>query len=280
VPTADRPFSDYPLETIPLSPPPLTRVLSQVRFSPVFAVAEEAFVGKFQQSLLKRFPVPSTEMEVTITFVPSGGAPPAMTPTRIWRFTAEDGLSRVTLASTFVAYESSNYTTNKPYFEDLRIVLDATLKHVQPLHVERAGVRYTQRLTDDSDLANLANYFRPEILGAAAFSDQDAQLDVCLTQSQFSREDFQLAARWGTLPPHVSFDPGMPALDTRSWVFDLDVYDQTRRDFDTDTLANRLFDFSRVQYRFFRWSVEPAFLVRFGADPAIVANLAEGVTRK
>jgi hypothetical protein len=52
---------------------------------------------------------------------------------------------------------------------------------------------------------------------------------------------------------------------------DIDVFDERREPFEIDTLVQRALEHSRRQYRFFRWAVEPAFLLRFGADEALVA---------
>jgi uncharacterized protein (TIGR04255 family) len=274
--TANRPFTGPAVETIPLDPPPLARELTQIRFSPVFVVADEAFAGQVQQRLRDEYPIVRGEVEFGIAFVPGTEPPQAAVPTRLWRFhdPAEDW--RVTLSSTFVSLETTDYVGHDDYFGRLRRVLDIVGELVEPPEVERTGVRYIQRLTDPNDLARLPEYVRPEILGACAVQDDGAEVALCLSQTQALLDDVRLTARWGLLPPGTGVDPAIHPVDTPSWIIDIDVFDERREAFDPAALAERALDHSRKQYRFFRWAVEPAFLLRFGAAEAHVQALTGG----
>ena len=59
---------------------------------------------------------------------------------------------------------------------------------------------------------------------------------------------------------------------------DLDVFDGRHEDFVPQTLTERALEHSRRQYRFFRWAVEPAFLLRYGADELLVRDAVQGET--
>jgi hypothetical protein len=132
-------------------------------------------------------------------------------------------------------------------------------------------------MTEADDLARLTGYVRPEIVGVCVLEDDGAHIALCLTQAQASFDDVQLTARWGVLPPNGGTDPAVEPVATPSWVMDIDVFDARREPFDGAALAQRALEHSRRQYRFFRWAVEPAFLLRFGAEPELVAALtAEG----
>jgi uncharacterized protein (TIGR04255 family) len=269
--TTDRPFTGPPVETIPLEPPPLARVLTQIRFSPVLAVADETLAGQVQQRLRDEYPLVRGEVEFAVAFAVGAEAPQAATPTRLWRFQSPDDVWRASLASNFVALETTQYQGHEDFFGRLQRVLAVVNDIVVPPQVERTGVRYIQRLTDPDDLERLREYVRPEILGVCSLEDDGARLTLCLTQAQALFEDVHLTARWGLLPPNIGVDPAIDPADTASWVMDIDVFDEYREPFDADTLTQRALDHSRRQYRFFRWAVEPAFLLRFGADEALVA---------
>lgn len=270
--TADHPFTGPPVETIPLDPPPLARVLTQIRFSPVLAVADETLAGQVQQRLRDEYPFVRGEVEFAVAFAPGAETPQAASPTRLWRFQSSDEAWRVTLASNFVALETTDYRRHEDFFGRLHRVLAVVNELVTPPQVERTGVRYIQRLTEPDDLGRLREYVRPEILGACSLEDDGARITLCLTQAQALFEEIHLTARWGLLPPNIGVDPAIHPADTPSWVMDIDVFDERREPFDTDTLAQRALEHSRRQYRFFRWAVEPAFLLRFGADEALVAS--------
>jgi uncharacterized protein (TIGR04255 family) len=264
------PFGADPVETIALDEPPLVRVLAQVRFSPVLRVADEAFVGAFQQALAPDYPLTSADTEFQITLPVSPEAPPTHAETRLWRFSSEDGMSRVTLATSFVALETARYLGHEDFLARLRTVLSAVEEHVGARRVVRTGVRYVQRLSGD-DLERLGEYIRPEVLGV---SQVDPGVDTSLTQARHLEEGVTLHARWGLLPAGVGLDI-VPPADEPSWIFDIDVFDEEAKPFDSDLLVESVFDYSRRQYRFFRWAVNPAFLARFGADEQQLAALEE-----
>jgi len=273
--TAKSPFGagDTP-PTILLVDPPLERVLVQVRFAPVLAVANESFVGPFQQALAERYPIGSSDMEFAISMPASAEAPPTPTATRLWRFETVDGSSRVTLATSFIAFETKRYEGHMAFLAELAYVLEAVGEYVGPAQVQRAGIRYFQRLTGTADLERVGEFFRPELLGVVASPEAADHLDLCLTQARHAVDGMTLAARWGKLPARTGIDI-VESIEEPSWVFDIDVFDETRSPFDPSELVERAESYSRRQYQFFRWAIEPAFLERFGATAHDLAGLRE-----
>ena len=274
--TARSPFSpeDTP-PTILLEDPPLARVLVQVRFAPVLAVATESFVGPFQQALAESYPIGSSGVEFAINMPAPAEAPPTATETRLWRFETVDGFSRVTLATSFVAFETELYEGHKAFLSALLHVLEAVAEHIKPVQVQRAGIRYVQWLTESADLERVGEFFRPELLGVVAVPEAAEHLDLCLTQARHSVDGMTLAARWGRLPAGAGMDIIVQPVDKPSWVFDIDVFDEARSLFDPAELVERAESYSRRQYQFFRWAIRPAFLERFGATADDLAELTE-----
>jgi uncharacterized protein (TIGR04255 family) len=271
--TADRPFGAEPVQAIPLEPPPLARVVAQVRFSPVLGVADERMAGLVQQSLRDDYPLVSAEVEFAISLQFGPAVNPAPSPSRIWRYQDGDECWRVSLSSNFVALECSAYPGHEIFYERFERVLTTIGEIVDPSQVERTGVRYVQRLIEPNDLARISEFVRPEMVGVCSVPDARAHMTLCLTQTQASMDHVKLSARWGLLPPDTTIDPIITAADAASWIMDIDVFDELREPFDAEVLAQRALHHSRHQYRFFRWAVEPAFLLRFGADPALVDAL-------
>ena len=277
--TAAQPFAGPPVDTIPLEAPPLASVLVQARFSPVLEVSEEHLAGRVQKALRDAYPFLSAETELAITFSQGADGPPTPLPTRLWRFVSDDHAWRVTLASGFTSLETQAYAGHKDFFGRLLSVLTTVEEIVAPPAVERIGVRYTQRLTDPNDLARLPEFVRTEVLGACAVRDGDDSFSLCLTQAQTQFDDVTLSARWGLLAPNAGIDAVIAPLEQPNWLMDIDVYDERHEPFDPAVLADRALAHSRRQYQFFRWAVEPAFLMRFGADPALVEMLTKAGTR-
>ncbi len=268
--TARHPFSGPPVATIPLDAPPLASVLVQVRFSPVLEVSEEHLAGRVQKALREEYPFVRGETELAITLSAGADSPPTPIPTRLWRFLSTDDSWRLTLASGFVSLETQAYAGHEDFFARLLRVLTAVEEIVSPPAAERVGVRYTQRLTEPEDLSRLAEFVRPEVLGASAVRDGDDSFSLCLTQAQTQFDNVTLSARWRLLAPNAGIDAVIPPLEQPNWLMDIDVYDERREAFAPTVLADRALAHSRRQYQFFRWAVEPAFLIHFGADHALV----------
>lgn len=277
--TARSPFdpNDAPA-TVLLANPPLVRVLAQVRFAPVLAVASESFVGPFQQALAERYPIGSSGIEFAINIPAPAEGPPTGEPTRLWRFATVDESSRVTLATSFVAFETDRYEGHTKFLAALSHVLDAVDEHIKPVQAQRTGIRYVQQLAAAEDLGRLSDFFRTELLGVVAAPEAAEHLDLCLTQARNVVDGVTLAARWGKLPAGMATDIVQP-VDEPSWLFDIDVFDEERSPFDAEELAERAERYSRRQYQFFRWAVEPAFLERFGATAEDIAELRDVVAR-
>lgn len=269
--THPSPLSGSIPATIALNPPPLATVLAQVRFSPVARIVREEYFADFQEALEDEYWATSKEQEL---FLPTG--PGAVSqPADLWRMRDQDDRWRLTLATNFVALETSAYPGKVDFFARLGRALDAVATHIRPKLVERVGVRYIFRLEQEDDLERLGEFVRPEILGATAVPEAEPQF--LLTQSQYALEDgVSLVARWGIVPPNFMIDPAFGAPQGgRNWMMDVDVFDESPQPFDAETLTEQALHYSRLQYRFFRWAIEPAFLLRFGADPDLVAQLEE-----
>jgi uncharacterized protein (TIGR04255 family) len=70
--------------------------------------------------------------------------------------------------------------------------------------------------------------------------------------------------RCGILPPDTTVDPGLQPADTRSWILDIDSFIDNSSAIEMgkiDIISSRL---AERAYRFFRYTMNPEFLERFG----------------
>jgi uncharacterized protein (TIGR04255 family) len=273
--TVAHPFAGPPVETITLDSPPLASVLVQVRFAQVLNAVEDSVAAQLQQRFRDEYPFVAQQAEAMLIVLPGVDTAPAPATNKLWRFADRDNVWSVTLSTSFVALQTAAYAGHEDFFARLRRVLDAVSEIVDPPAVERVGARYTQRLRGDDDLARLTEYVRPEVLGASVVHDDTGGLSLCLTQAQAQFDDATLTARWGTLPANAGIDPVIAPLPEATWVMDIDVFDEMRDDFVPEVVTARALAHSRRQYRFFRWAVEPSFLIRYGADQELVAHAVE-----
>lgn len=262
------PFGE-PVEEIHLPSAPLVAVVAQVRFPPIMSIAREDFIGPFQERIRTLYPVLRRDQEVNIVLAPdgitSGGEP-----TTVWRFLDHPSAPvwKVSLASSFVALDTSLYKTREGFLDRLSTVLTAVADTVQPSSCDRVGVRYINRLPLNSLGCNLSALVRPEVLGVTTADAGDgAALLHSVSDTQFQVGNATLRGRWGQIPPGVQFDPlhGQP-IDSPSWILDLDMYDTKVGTFSRDHLISITKNLTERIYRFFRWAVQPALLSHYGGD--------------
>jgi uncharacterized protein (TIGR04255 family) len=266
-PTEGSPFSDEVVAETPLLRAPLARVLAQVRWPRTTLVSDnlDAVAREFGAAVAGAYPLSGSRQEMTLLVSPEGVTQqPGAT---VHQFTSADDDWVVSLSATFIVLESRKYTSRTDFCERLKLNLDA-LKSIVAIPIsDRVGFRYINRLHSPEDMDDLAQLVRPEVMGGATVPlAGKAELLHCISESLYVLGDVRLMARWAQLPPGGTTDPMVPPVDSRSWLLDLDASQEARKPFDPVALAGAASELSGVAYRFFRWSVEPAFLERFGAS--------------
>lgn len=265
--TTTAPFGPS-VEEVHLTRAPLVNVIAQVRFPAVMKIeADSGFVATFQELIRKDYPILRAERQLGVMIGP-GGVQPQDAGT-LWRFETKDPDAwQVTLAPSFVSLSAKRYTTRSDLVTRMTVVLHALEEWLHPNVCDRIGVRYVDRIAD-TQLARIATFVRPQILGIAG--DQaalsNADLVHALSDTLFGFDDFsQLRGRWGRLPAGATYDPGIEPAREPSWVLDLDHYTSQSEDFDLAALGGKVACFCDRVYTFFRWAVTDAFLDEFGAE--------------
>jgi len=239
---------------------PLVRVLTQVkwpRFADFDLTATAAGLGKL---ISAAFPLVEQAPEMEITFTPDGAQQQASGV--LHKFTSIDNSWAVTLGGTFLAIETSAYTSHEDFIERLRVVTTA-LASVAEIRVwDRLGYRYTNRLTEEDDLANLNEYFDTAVLGSAAL-DIPHGLVHSITESVFEADGSRLLVRSAFLPPRGTIDPTIPVSEGKSWYLDLDAFREIRTPFSPESLTETATQLARTAYTYFREVITDEFKRRF-----------------
>jgi uncharacterized protein (TIGR04255 family) len=260
----DQPFGPA-IRSIPLPNSPLSFVVAQIRFPVVASIADQAFIGPFQERIRSTYADLRREEEQQVTIGPAGAQ--AQQPGVVWRFTDDENRWEVALAPEFLALATNSYTNRADFLGRLGILLEALTAWINPRKVRRLGVRYIDRVGEEY-LSVIDKLVRPEVLGPMAVAVDDSssvRLQHSLTDCQYQfPDDTALRARWGFLPPRSTFDPAVDPIESRSWVLDLDA-SHGERPFDAVAIQDYVQLLSDRIYRYFRWAVTDEFLTAFGA---------------
>jgi uncharacterized protein (TIGR04255 family) len=260
------PFGD-PVPEVPLPAAPLVAVVAQVRFPPIASIAREDFIGPFQERVRSDYPVLRLEHEMGVLITPEG-IRSAGDSAPVWRFldraTAPEW--KVSLASSFIALDTANYTSRKDFASRLRSLLEALVETIAPATCDRLGIRYVDRIRLDEPGVDLTSFVRPEVLGVTTTPlGEGAALLHSLSDTMYQLDDATLHGRWGRVPANARLDPFHgDAIESPSWILDLDMYSEQSSDFDVERIATTAESFARRIYRFFRWAVRPEMLRHYG----------------
>ena len=266
---ADTPLTGPPPPEVPLTDPPLVRVIAQVRFPLIASLEKREFIASFQEAIREFYPVLRPE-EGRSVVLGSQGVVDTRSNT-LWRFNEARGAWRVTLAPDFLALETTKYTSREDFMERLRLVLEALKEHVDPQVLDRLGVRYIDRVSGDN-VSALPHLVRPEVAGILG-SPLSAHAQHAVSENGFilPGNAGQITARWGLLAPRSTIDPGaLDAIDEPSWILDTDVFQAFQtgsRRLDVDSVVEQARGFAERIYSIFRWAVTNEFLRRYGGDP-------------
>ncbi len=260
------PLLDPPPKEVPLPNAPLVRVIAQVRYSPILSIESPDFIAPLQESLRETYPILRSEETRSLLVVREGVTPGQRQ--LAWRFVDMKNEWRVSLAPTFIALETTRYSSRGEFLDRMGSILDALHVHVKPADVQRIGLRYVDRIAG-ADLREIPKLIRQEMQGivdSQLFEYADREFSETLLEVAGTGDT--LALRWGHLPAATTVDPAaIEPIDERSWILDIDMFAETQRPFAPATLMEDLTRFAERIYAVFRWAVTDEFLRRFGGTP-------------
>jgi len=209
------------LPQLSLSQAPLTRVLCQLSWPELAWFKADEVAGRLGESIGRGYPLLETQQEAQLIITPQGVTQHGGK--AVHRYLTADRSWIVSLGSRFLSLESVSYRNHSDFITRLGDVWDELLVVAPVPYLTRLGYRYTNRIDQRDDLEQLDRYFKPEILGAIA-SGQPESLIHSASESVYTENGGMLIVRTALLGPNASIDPGLPSVDTRSWILDLDAY--------------------------------------------------------
>ncbi len=249
---------------VPLKDAPLVRVITQLRFPEILSVEQRDFVAPFQEAIRSAYPV--LRQEQTQGFLLGPGAVAPAKAQIAWRFSDATGHWRVSLTPGFLALETTKYVSRDDFFERLKVLVQALNQHLEPVQLDRLGVRYIDRITGDA-VDDIATLVRPEVRGITG-TVASAHASHALSESVFELPGARVLARWGVLPAGGTVDPATiePAKE-KSWVLDIDMFSAAPMPFAVERVVADAKRYAERIYTIFRWAVTNEFLRRYGGEP-------------
>lgn len=261
----ETPFGAEPAPEVPLTHAPLVRVIAQLRFPLIASIEREEFIGPFQEAIRETYPILRAVQEAGITVTTQGDVSRQVSG-KLWRFHDKGEAWSVTLAPSFVALQTTAYTSREEFLRRFLDVVRALEDLAAPVVFDRLGIRYVDRIQEPQNLKpdRLSELVRRDVLGIVAADLGEGALAQSLCITRFELEGAALQARWGYLPSQATIDAAVEPLDKPSWVLDLDMFSEGPRDFAVDAIAESSERFASTIYRFFRWAVTEEFLREYG----------------
>jgi len=142
----------------------------------------------------------------------------------------------------------------------------ALAEHIEPVQLDRVGVRYIDRITGDA-VDDLVNLVRPEVRGITG-TIASAHAAHALSESMFDLPGSRVLARWGCLPPGSTVDPAAiePAKE-KSWILDLDMFSAAPMPFAVEPVVAEGPAIRREDLHRLPWAVTDDFLRKYGGEP-------------
>jgi uncharacterized protein (TIGR04255 family) len=264
--------SDGPFEggaaAVHLVDAPLVRVLCQVQWpeQTLLTTSFAQIADEIGIALAKEYPTRLAPQSMGFEFDPTSGQfrPQPLPPSRQWLSLDESWA--IYLTPTFVTLENrGRYTSRSDMTQRFRGILAEIARSAQIPTTQRVGWRYVNRISDESDFADIAALVNESVLGARAIPvPGEVQLLHSFSDSLFIASNASLSAKWGFLPPNAAYDQNIQPVGAPSWFLDLDAFRESRAPFELGTLTAAVDDLASFAYDFFRWAVTDKFIDRFG----------------
>lgn len=250
---------------------PLVLVLCEIRFSPVLAIDQH--VTAIQDSLRNNgFPDYSVATQQQIQFGAEGSV--QLQPSLRWSFTSADKKRVITLTTSSIALQVTDYRTFEDFQEPLRLVVDVLSREVKPSYADRIGLRYVDAVVNVG--SDLTEVFTEAV---TTFSPEDLGVDSLLSSQQILARSTvgQLLIRMNQvedtpiLPPDL-LTPDFPQLAAAKpgihAILDIDSSDESRTPFNFDVIEPRLWAVHGPASVAFWKSVRPAAMEKWGLVPS------------
>lgn len=249
------------LDPLRLSRAPLARVLCQARWPPLSKFNTVAIADTVAEIIGDTYPLRETHQEMQVTITPQGVTQDAGG--KVYQFLTVDKEWTASLHDSFVTLETSAYTDHTDFVSRFADIFDSVRNAAHLPYLMRLGYRYTNRIVGQEDLDQLTNYFNPSVLGGLAQGRQ-SDLVHSITESVYRDGDHWLLVRSAMLEANAVIDPTLPPAASRSWLLDLDAYDEgSPSGYPIASVRSQALALAERARRRFRESITPEFIRRF-----------------
>jgi uncharacterized protein (TIGR04255 family) len=183
----------------------------------------------------------------------------------LFHFTSADQSWSLALADSFLALETTKYTSRDDFVAKLLSAFAAISEIVDIPYLDRIGYRYINRVYGEA-VTRIDETVNERVRGERVPLVEGASMVHTLSETIYQVDEAQLLARWAVLPNNTTVDPSIPPVDSPSWVLDLDSYRDGRLKSDLVSVAETARGLAEIGYKFFRWSVNTEFLRQFGGE--------------
>lgn len=250
-----RPFTNDPERKVHMPNAPLALVLAQVRWP------EHARFTRDFRSLaldfgdqLADFPLFEEVVETGLQITPEGVKPISGETAYQWR--SIDNVWFVHLTKRFVSiycirHENYEFAELRAHLVKIAGLLGNVL---QVRTIERIGIRYVNRITDEVLISRLSTVFNPAVLGYEQLEParSSGMLVSNFNQAVYRAEEVVLNVRSGMLVAGETMDPAVVPVDRPSWVLDLDASVEQGVAFDVESLDDGVGRLADTAYDFFK----------------------------
>lgn len=250
-------------DRVQLKHPPLTAVVTQIRFGEIFSIQKKEFIAGFQETIRRTYPLTQEEQSLGVEIADGTPSVKKMT---AWKFADTAQTWRVTLASDFISLETKQYESRPDFRDRLAEVLKALQETIGPDVVTRTGVRYVNRIVPPQ-LDVLRDLLRDEIGSFSTSLDIRQHIQHSLTEALCATAEGKLLLRWGWMPEKASHDLGlMPPVEYKTWMLDIDSFSehQPPAPFDAEKAADLVYLLASRVNTFLQWAAKDKFFEVYG----------------
>lgn len=262
-----RPFTGDDQTRIRLQSAPLEMVLCQIRW-PELSYLQESRLQPLARDFGARlvdYPLYGETPELGFMVGPSGVEQKELG--TVYRWSSVDQTKHVNLGRTFLSVFSRDYQGWDGFVEELEAVLSCLQASIDPKIIERVGVRYLNRISDQDVMERIEDLVKPQVLGYQGLSLPNAtgvRLVQAVNQVEYEVDHATLQVRSGVVPAGQTVDSSVAPVDGPSWILDLDATSPVNAAFDTADAVARAGRMSDVAYDFFKYAISNGFVDHFG----------------
>jgi uncharacterized protein (TIGR04255 family) len=181
------------------------------------------------------------------------------------RFSDGDRKWTVTFAATFITLETTAYTSHDDFIPRLVAVIRELKGHLPLQRWDRFGYRYTNRFSDESEVASLQQLFDPAVLGTLGL-DSDDKIVHSIAETVYEGQDASLLIKSAYLPPNASIDTTIPPVSVAAWLLDLDAFAVGPSSaFDDSEVAKQANVLAKKAHDFFEKVITDEYRARFAS---------------